>query len=60
MNPTQTTDMEQFSSRKLWQMISEDKTTTPDELEAAIRELAQRRHYLRELEKLGKLTPRRR
>ena len=59
MNEVQTFNMHEFCSRKLWEMVSTgDQRSNPDELRAAIRELAQRRHYLSELEQLGKLTPR--
>ena len=51
-------NMGEFCSQKLWRIISEERDTSPDELEAAVRELAQRRHYLIELEKLGKFNPR--
>ena len=55
MQEAQTFNMHEFSSRKLWEMVSEEKDTTPEELLAAVRELAQRRHYLTELEQIGKL-----
>jgi len=55
MNETETFKMEEFCSRKLLEIVSEDDGATPDELEAAIRELARRRHYLSELEQLGRL-----
>ena len=56
MNETHTFKMHEFCSRKLWEIVSEPgEDNTPDELRAAIRELANRRHYLRELEQLGKL-----
>ena len=56
MTEVQTFNMHEYCSRKLWQMVSEeDQQKSPDELRAAIRELAQRRHYLSELEQLGKL-----
>jgi polyhydroxyalkanoate synthesis regulator phasin len=48
-------DMQEFCSSKLWEMVSEDTRTSADDLEAAIEELARRRHYLAELEQLGKL-----
>ena len=57
MSESRSINMEDFCSRKLWEMVSQEKSTTPDELQAAIEELAQRRHYLSELEQLGKLTP---
>jgi len=52
---TQHIDMQEFCSSKLWEMVSEDQRTSADDLEAAIEELAKRRHYLAELEQLGKL-----
>ena len=61
MQETQTFNMHEFSSRKLWEMVSgegDDDSTSPEELLAAVRELAQRRHYLAELEQIGKLKPR--
>ena len=58
MNETTSTHMQEFCSQKLWEMVSQqDATTSPDELQAAIHELAERRHYLTELESLGKLIP---
>ena len=55
---TQTFNMHEFSSRKLWEMVSDEHSeSTPEELLAAVRELAQRRHYLTELERIGKLEP---
>ena len=56
MTDTNTTNMEEFCSSKLWEMISNNETNTPDELQAAIEELAQRRHYLSELEQIGILS----
>ncbi len=54
----QTFNMHEFSSRKLWEMVStEEEDTSPEELLAAVRELAHRRHYLVELEQIGKLKP---
>jgi hypothetical protein len=61
MQESQTFNMHEFSSRKLWEMVSgesEDDNASPEELLAAVRELAQRRHYLAELEKIGKIKPR--
>lgn len=61
MQERQTFNMHEFSSRKLWEMVSgEDETenASPEELLAAVRELAHRRHYLAELEKIGKLKSR--
>lgn len=54
---TQTIDMQEFCSSKLWEMICEEERTEPQDLAAAIEELAKRRHYLTELEQLGKLSP---
>lgn len=56
MTDTNTTNMEEFCSSKLWEMICNNETNTPDELQAAIEELAQRRHYLSELEQIGILS----
>lgn len=58
-------DASQLCSRKLWQLVSgnvtgrvkdsdHDKISDKD-LSAAIEELAKRRHYLEELQKIGKL-----
>jgi hypothetical protein len=56
------TDTIQFNaselcSRKLWQLINAEKTNAINELELreAVAELASRRHYLAELQRLGKL-----
>ena len=58
MQDAQTFNMHEYSSRKLWEIVSAERSqATPDELLAAVRELAQRRHYLQELEAIGKLTP---
>jgi hypothetical protein len=62
MQESQTFNMHEFCSRKLWEMVSADAAgdeveATEEELLAAVRELAQRRHYLAELEKIGKLKP---
>jgi hypothetical protein len=44
----------EFCSRKLWELISsENKSASESELEAAVKELAMRRHYLTELEQIG-------
>ncbi len=57
MNEVPTSNMQEFCSQKLWEMVSDQSAATaPDELQAAIDELAERRHYLRELETLGKLS----
>ena len=60
MQDTQTFNMHEFCSRKLWEIVSADAAgdesgVSQEELLAAVRELAQRRHYLAELEKIGKL-----
>ena len=62
MQEAQTFKMHEFCSRKLWEMVSadaagQDAGASQEELMAAVRELAQRRHYLAELEKIGKLKP---
>ncbi len=60
MQEAQTFNMHEFSSRKLWEMVSADSAeqdASPEELLAAVRELAHRRHYLTELEQIGKLKP---
>lgn len=62
MQETQTFNMHEFCSRKLWEMISADAAgnkveASPEELLAAVRELSARRHYLAELEQIGKLKP---
>lgn len=48
---------EELCSRKLWQLISAPTTNEISDLELsqAIAELARRRHYLEELEEMGKL-----
>jgi hypothetical protein len=61
MQETQTFNMHEFSSRKLWEIVSAEdaeQDSSPEELLAAVRELANRRHYLSELEEIGKLKPR--
>ena len=47
-----------LSSRKLWELVSglDDYTPEKTELEQAVLELAQRRHYLVELKNLGIYT----
>ncbi len=49
----------ELCSRKLWQLVKQprDKDLGEAELRKAIAELAARRHYLRELEDLGRLKP---
>ena len=58
MTDTHTTfDPQALCSRKLWDIISQDtsRTLAESDLQAAIQELQQRRHYLEELTELGKL-----
>ncbi len=47
----------EFCSRKLWQMINDERDSAINEcqLEQAVAELANRRHYLEELSRMGKL-----
>ena len=50
-------DARELCSRKLWQLVN---TPTPqeiseNELKEAIAELASRRHYMEELQRIGKL-----
>lgn len=49
---------EELCSRKLWQLVSDPEPSdiSDTELSKAIAELARRRHYLEELEKMGKLA----
>ena len=51
---------QELSSRKLWDIVSHtddsDSDTPAADLMAAIAELALRRHYLSELEALGKFS----
>ncbi len=61
MNTLQTFNMHEYSSRKLWEIVSEEserRQSSQEELMAAVRELEQRKHYLAELERLGKLGKR--
>jgi hypothetical protein len=48
---------EELCSRKLWQIVNGDdcQDIGESELSAAIAELARRRHYLEELQEMGKL-----
>ena len=53
----------EFSSRKLLEMVDNQKSAEQErlngpEIEAVVRELATRRHYLRELRDRGLLAPR--
>ena len=47
----------ELCSRKLWQLVANQETSqvTDIELQAAINELAERRHYLEELREMGRL-----
>lgn len=54
-----TTQMNNFNpgelcSRKLWEIVNhkDPEADTPETLEAALQELAQRRHYLQQLKEL--------
>ena len=55
----QTTDFDasELCSRKLWQLVQgeNDSTISEKQLQQAIAELANRRHYLAELSRMGKL-----
>lgn len=55
--PKAGTDIQNFCSQKLWEMVRENEPTSAELLQSAIQELAKRRHYLSELEQLGKLRP---
>ena len=48
----------ELSSRKLWELVSgiDEHTPARTELEEAVQELAERRHYLNELEQIGVQT----
>ncbi|MEM9253928.1 MAG: hypothetical protein AAGA91_00690 [Pseudomonadota bacterium] len=51
-------DASELCSRKLWQLISDaEQDISEAELHDAIEELARRRHYLEELQEMGKLEP---
>lgn len=54
-------DPSELCSRKLWDMIRERKEGdgSPEALQAALKELAERRHYLNQLEDLGVFDSRR-
>jgi hypothetical protein len=49
---------EELCSRKLWQLVSgeDEQTISENELTAAVAELEKRRHYLEELQEIGKLA----
>ena len=52
----------ELCSRKLWQLVTTETTeqVSEDQLREAVAELAERRYYLTELQRLGKLdNPRR-
>jgi hypothetical protein len=54
MNTANNFNATEFCSSKLWEMVSGDNNRANQaELKAAVAELAERRHYLSELEKLG-------
>jgi hypothetical protein len=54
MNNTSNFNATEICSKKLWDMVSgTSNSTSQEELAAAVRELANRRHYLSELEQLG-------
>ena len=49
-------DARDFCSRKLWQWVADDEhSLEDDDLAQAVAELARRRRYLEELQKIGKL-----
>lgn len=60
MNTSSTSfDASELCSRKLWQLVNEAEQSIDEcELQQAVRELATRRHYLEELQKIGKLERR--
>ncbi len=60
MIATQEFDARELCSRKLWQLVSDidRQAISAGELQAAIDELAARRHYLAELAQIGKLDSR--
>jgi hypothetical protein len=49
---------EELCSRKLWQLVSgeDEETIGESELAAAVAELERRKHYLEELQEIGKLA----
>ena len=51
---------QEFSSRKLWQLVKTDveRKINDEELHEAIAELARRRHYLEQLQEIGALEKR--
>ena len=54
---TSSFDASELCSRKLWQLVNDEAEArmSRDQLQAAIEELASRRHYLAELSRMGKL-----
>lgn len=50
-------DASELCSRKLWQMVNntDSMSIAESELQKAISELAARKHYLAELDRMGKL-----
>ncbi len=50
----------ELCSRKLWQLVTmpDEESISEKELQQAIEELATRRHYLEELQRIGKLRER--
>ena len=55
-------DASELCSRKLWQLVTTENAeqVSEDQLREAVAELAERRHYLNELQRLGKLDSQRR
>lgn len=55
MSSINTFKAEELCSRKLWEIVNrrDSKDNTPEALQAALDELAERRHYLKELRDLG-------
>jgi len=51
-------DPQTLCSRKLWDIVNQDtsRTLAESDLQAAIQELQQRRHYLEELTDQGKIS----
>lgn len=49
---------QELCSRKLWQIVTDSETDScaENDLRAAVKELASRRHYLAELAELGQLN----
>ena len=57
MIDSNTFDPTELCSRKLWQLVNQEQSSDCNEreLREAIDELAHRRHYLQELQEIGKL-----